>query len=108
MRHASGYRAGTAHREPCADDAQRRSRRGAGAGHPILSPEARVALTLRLIGGLTTAEIARAFLSSEAAIAQRIVRAKAMIAKAGLAFEVPAKAERAQWLASVLAADCAE
>ena len=54
------------------------------ACHPMLSPEARAALTLRLIGGLTTDEIARAFLSSEPTIAQRIVRAKKTIAKAGL------------------------
>ena len=63
--------------------------------HPILSPEARAALTLRLIGGLTADEIARAFLSSEATIAQRVVRAKKTIAKAGLRFEVPRGAERA-------------
>jgi RNA polymerase sigma factor (sigma-70 family) len=56
------------------------------ACHPILSPDARAALTLKVVGGLTTDEIARAFLSSEAAIAQRIVRAKKTIAKAGLTF----------------------
>lgn len=72
------------------------------ACHPIISREARVALTLRLIGGLTTDEIARAFLSGEAAIAQRIVRAKKTIGNAGLAFEVPRGAERAARLASVL------
>ncbi|TCM15356.1 RNA polymerase ECF family sigma subunit [Novosphingobium sp. PhB165] len=72
------------------------------ACHPVLSAEARAALTLRLIGGLTTEEIARAFLSAEATIAQRIVRAKRAIAKAGLAFEVPRGAERAVRLASVL------
>jgi RNA polymerase sigma factor (sigma-70 family) len=72
------------------------------ACHPILSPEARAALTLRLIGGLTTEEIARAFLSAEPTIAQRIVRAKRTIAKAGLAFEVPRGAERAARLGSVL------
>lgn len=70
--------------------------------HPILSREARAALTLRLIGGLTTDEIARAFLSSEPTIAQRIVRAKKTIGSAGLAFEVPRGAERAARLASVL------
>src|SRR5688572_2184376 len=59
------------------------------AFHPVISPEARAALTLRLIGGLTTEEIARAFLSSEPTIAQRIVRAKKAIGGAGLAFEVP-------------------
>ena len=59
------------------------------ACHPVISADARGALTLRLIGGLTTEEIARAFLSSEPTIAQRIVRAKKAIANAGLAFEVP-------------------
>ena len=72
------------------------------ACHPMLSPESRAALTLRVVGGLTTDEIARAFLSSEAAIAQRIVRAKKAIAKAGLNFEVPRGAERAARLPSVL------
>jgi RNA polymerase sigma factor (sigma-70 family) len=72
------------------------------ACHPMLSPEARAALTLRLIGGLTTEEIARAFLSNEATVAQRIVRAKRMLGKAGLAFEVPRGAERDARLASVL------
>jgi len=72
------------------------------ACHPILSAEARAALTLRVIGGLTTDEIARAFLSNEPAIAQRIVRAKKTIGKAGLAFAVPRGAERAARLASVL------
>jgi RNA polymerase sigma factor (sigma-70 family) len=72
------------------------------ACHPLLSPNARAALTLRVVGGLTTDEIARAFLSSEATIAQRIVRAKKAIAKAGLTFEVPRGAERAARLPSVL------
>jgi RNA polymerase sigma factor (sigma-70 family) len=72
------------------------------ACHPILSADARAALTLRVIGGLTTDEIARAFLSSEATIAQRIVRAKKTIGKAGLSFEVPRPAERAARLPSVL------
>jgi len=72
------------------------------ACHPMLSPEARAALTLKVVGGLTTDEIARAFLSSEATIAQRIVRAKKAIAKAGLAFEVPRGAQRAARLPSVL------
>jgi predicted RNA polymerase sigma factor len=67
-----------------------------------LSPDARAALTLKVVGGLTTDEIARAFLSSEAAIAQRIVRAKKAIAKARLTFEVPRGAERAARLPSVL------
>jgi predicted RNA polymerase sigma factor len=72
------------------------------ACHPMLSADARAALTLRVVGGLTTDEIARAFLSSEATIAQRIVRAKKAIAKAGLAFEVPRGAERAARLPAVL------
>ena len=72
------------------------------ACHPILPPEARAALTLRLIGGLTTGEIARAFLASDTTIAQRIVRAKRTIGKAGLAFEVPRGAERTVRLSSVL------
>lgn len=72
------------------------------ACHPVLSADARAALTLRVVGGLTTDEIARAFLSSEATVAQRIVRAKKAIAKAGLRFEVPRGADRAARLASVL------
>ena len=72
------------------------------ACHPVLSTEARVALTLRLLGGLTTAEIARAFLVAEPTIAQRIVRAKKTLAEANVAFEVPREAERAERLASVL------
>jgi RNA polymerase sigma factor (sigma-70 family) len=72
------------------------------ACHPMLSPDARAALTLRVVGGLTTDEIARAFLTSEATIAQRIVRAKRAIAKAGLGFEVPRGAERAARAPSVL------
>jgi len=72
------------------------------ACHPMLSPDARAALTLKVVGGLTTDEIARAFLSSEATIAQRIVRAKKAIAKAGLTFEAPRGAERAARLPSVL------
>ncbi len=72
------------------------------ACHPVLSTEARVALTLRLLGGLTTAEIARAFLVPEPTIAQRIVRAKRTLAEARVPFEVPRVAERAARLASVL------
>ena len=72
------------------------------ACHPVLSADARAALTLRVVGGLTTDEIARAFLSSEVTIAQRIVRAKKTIGKAGLGFEVPRGAERAARLSSVL------
>ena len=72
------------------------------ACHPVLSTEARVALTLRLLGGLTTDEIARAFLVAEPTIAQRIVRAKKALAKAAVPYEVPRDPERAERLASVL------
>src|SRR5947208_5050408 len=72
------------------------------ACHPVLSTEARVALTLRLLGGLTTEEIARAFLVSEPTIAQRIVRAKRTLARERVPFEVPRGAERAARLSSVL------
>ena len=72
------------------------------ACHPVLSAEARVALTLRLIGGLSTAEIARAFLAAEPAIAQRIVRAKRTLADKQIPFEVPPASERPARLASVL------
>ena len=72
------------------------------ACHPILSTEARVALTLRLLGGLTTEEIARAFLISEPTVAQRIVRAKRTLAKEKVPFELPRGADRAARLASVL------
>jgi RNA polymerase sigma factor (sigma-70 family) len=72
------------------------------ACHPVLSTEARVALTLRLLGGLTTAEIARAFLVPEPTIAQRIVRAKRTLAEAKVPFEVPRGDELAARLASVL------
>jgi RNA polymerase sigma factor (sigma-70 family) len=70
--------------------------------HPVLSPNARVALTLRLLGGLTTDEIARAYLSAEPTIAQRIVRAKRTLAEARVPFEVPSRDELADRLASVL------
>ena len=72
------------------------------ACHPVLAAEARVALTLRLLGGLATDEIARAFLASEATIAQRIVRAKRALAAARVPFEIPIASERAARLASVL------
>lgn len=72
------------------------------ACHPILPAEARVALTLRLLGGLTTQEIARAFLAAEPTIGQRIVRAKKTIADAGIPFEVPRGPERQERLGSVL------
>ena len=72
------------------------------ACHPVLSHRARVALTLRLIGGLTTTEIARAYLASEATIAQRIVRAKRTLTEARVPFEMPQGADRAGRLASVL------
>ena len=70
--------------------------------HPVLSTEARVALTLRLLGGLTTDEIARAFLAPEPTIAQRIVRAKRTLSEARVPFEVPRGAELAARLSSVL------
>jgi RNA polymerase sigma factor (sigma-70 family) len=72
------------------------------ACHPVLATEARVALTLRLLGGLTTEEIARAFLVSEPTVAQRIVRAKRALADRRVPFEVPRGAELADRLASVL------
>jgi len=72
------------------------------ACHPVLTTESRVALTLRLVGGLSTREIARAYLSSEATVAQRISRAKRTIAEAGVPFEVPSGPERPERLASVL------
>lgn len=70
--------------------------------HPVLSPEARAAMALRLLGGLTTAEIARAFLQPEPTIAQRIVRAKRSLAEAQVRFEVPRGDDLAQRLGSVL------
>ncbi|MEW6734895.1 MAG: RNA polymerase sigma factor [Acidobacteriota bacterium] len=72
------------------------------ACHPVLSTEARAALTLRLLGGLTTEEIARAFLIPEATIAQRIVRAKRTLAEAHVPFEVPRSEDRVARLSSVL------
>lgn len=72
------------------------------ACHPILSTDARVALTLRLLGGLTTEEIARAFLASESTIAQRIVRAKRTLAEAHVPFEVPIGIERTERMSSVI------
>ncbi|MER6436936.1 MULTISPECIES: RNA polymerase sigma factor [unclassified Streptomyces] len=72
------------------------------ACHPVLSAEARIALTLRLLGGLTTPEIARAFLVPEATVAQRIVRAKRTLAAKGVPFEVPYGPDREGRLGSVL------
>jgi RNA polymerase sigma factor (sigma-70 family) len=72
------------------------------ACHPLLATEARTALTLRLLAGLTTAEIARAFLVPEPTIAQRIVRAKRALSEAGVAFEIPRGAELQRRLSSVL------
>ena len=72
------------------------------ACHPVLSTEARVAMTLRVLGGLTTEEIARAFLIPEPTVAQRIVRAKRTLAETRVPFEVPQGAEAAQRLSSVL------
>ena len=70
--------------------------------HPVLSADARAALALRLLGGLTTKEIARAYLKSETAIAQRIVRAKRTLAEAKIPFEIPSKTELQDRLSSVL------
>ncbi|MGW2821694.1 RNA polymerase sigma factor [Streptomyces sp. NPDC001443] len=72
------------------------------ACHPVLSAEARTALTLRLLGGLSTAEIARAFLTPEPTVAQRIVRAKRTLATRNVAFEVPSGPDREARLGSVL------
>ena len=72
------------------------------ACHPVLSTEARVALTLKMLGGLTTAEIARAFLVAETTLAQRIVRAKRTLSEARVPFEVPGAANLADRLGSVL------
>jgi RNA polymerase sigma factor (sigma-70 family) len=72
------------------------------ACHPVLATDARVALTLRLVGSLTTGEIARAFLAKESTVAQRIVRAKRTLAEARVPIEVPGAAEREQRMASVL------
>jgi predicted RNA polymerase sigma factor len=72
------------------------------ACHPVLAMSARVALTLRLVGGLTVPEIARAYLDQEATVAQRIVRAKKSIASAGVPFEVPAGEDRVARLGAVL------
>ncbi|RZA21961.1 MAG: RNA polymerase sigma factor [Lysobacteraceae bacterium] len=72
------------------------------ACHPVLPMESRIALTLRLLGGLSTAEIARAFLQAEAAVAQRIVRAKRALAEKAVAFEVPRRAELPARLDAVL------
>ena len=72
------------------------------ACHPMLSTEARVALTLRLLGGLTTDEIARAFLVAESTVAQRIVRAKRTLSGKGVRFELPTPADLPDRLSSVL------
>ena len=70
--------------------------------HPLLSKDVRVALTLRLLGGLSTAEIARAFLATESTVAQRIVRAKRTLAEARISFDVPRGKEREERIAAVL------
>ena len=72
--------------------------------HPVLTSEAQCTLTLKLVGGLTTREIARAYLTTEATVAQRIVRAKRTLAEAGAAMEEPSEAERDQRLTTVLSA----
>src|SRR5205085_562349 len=71
--------------------------------HPALTPESRAALTLRLVGGLTTAEIARGFLATEAAMGQRISRAKKTLSEARAEFELPSGAERTKRLDDVMA-----
>src|SRR5262249_46395775 len=71
-------------------------------GHPALPHDSQVALTLRMVGGLTTAEIARAFVVSEATVAQRLVRGKRAIRSRGLIYEVPGPEERTRRLAAVL------
>ena len=70
--------------------------------HPGLTPEAQTTLTLRLVAGLSTREIARAYLTTEATVAQRLVRAKRTLAEAGAAIEEPGEVERAERLATVL------
>ena len=72
------------------------------ACHPLLSPDARTALALRMVCGLTTGEIARAFLLPEATIAQRIVRAKRTLSESGLAYETPRGEQLSARLSSVL------
>ncbi len=89
----------TAESEPIEDDLLRLM---FVACHPVLGTESRVALTLRLLGGLTPGEIARAFLATETAIQQRIVRAKRTLAEARVPFDVPGAADRGARLASVL------
>lgn len=98
-RHAAVPAPGEALDEPIRDDLLRLM---FVSCHPLLAPEARAALTLRLLGGLSTAEIARAFLTTEPAVAQRIVRAKRTLAEARVPFEVPRGEELRARLGSVL------
>ena len=98
-REAAGAGPGAALEDPYGDDLLRLL---FVACHPVLPTEARVALTLRLLGGLTTAEIARAFLAPEPTVAQRIVRAKRTLAEARVPFEVPLGDDLAARLGSVL------
>ena len=72
------------------------------AAHPVVAAEGRIAMTLRVVGGLTTEEIARAFLVPTATVAQRIVRAKKTLAAADVPFEVPDRSDYPERLAAVL------
>lgn len=110
---ASDQQAMHAHRVPDFSDGLDEARENAAIGddllrliftacHPVLAPEARVALTLKLLGGMNTAEIARAFLTTETTLAQRIVRAKRALAQAQVPFEVPKGAELSRRLGAVL------